>query len=444
MPMSYQFHKVPVEAIKVSEERQRKEFKKIDELAASIKRNGLLHPIIIDRENNLVAGERRLRAHKTLGLKEIQVHYLDELDEFEGRAIELEENIKRVDLTWKESCLAAAEYHKIRRDADPSWTQEKTADAIGLSRQHVTRLLQVAEGLGKEDVLIGRAENFESALRVVQRKQKRAIDTEISKIDFGQPMEAPKEAAEKEKDSIIKADFLEWVEGYSGQKFNFLHCDFPYGVKYGKTTYGGSLTWAKYEDGPDVYAALLDCLLTNYERILYKSSHFMFWFSMNYYSETLAAFRDSGFRVNPFPLIWAKNKGLIPDPRREGRRVYETAFFGSIGDRKVITSIPNLVSSPVDKKSHISEKPMPVLEHFFRMFVDEHSDVLDPTCGSGNALAAAKKLGARRYLGLDIEQDYVDGANLLVKRTKANERPSDTRVDTRSDVDAAVSSPDSD
>ena len=133
MLTSYQFHKVPVTSIKVSPERQRKDVKDVDKLADSISRIGLLHPIVVTRDNELVAGERRFRAFQLLKEELIPVHYLDELNPTEARLIELEENVKRVDLTWKESCLAILDYHELCEEVNEEWSQQKTADTIGLS-----------------------------------------------------------------------------------------------------------------------------------------------------------------------------------------------------------------------------------------------------------------------------------------------------------------------
>ena len=68
-------------------------------LAESIERYGLFHPIVIDQDNNLVAGCRRLLACERLGWSEIEAKRLDSLTEKELREIELEENIRRKDLT---------------------------------------------------------------------------------------------------------------------------------------------------------------------------------------------------------------------------------------------------------------------------------------------------------------------------------------------------------
>ena len=61
--------------------------------------------------------------------------------------------------------------------------------------------------------------------------------------------------------------------------------------------------------------------------------------------------------------------GLLPDPQRGPRRVYETAFLGAKGDRKIVTPVGNLTSFWDSDRIHSSEKPRPVLEHFFKMLV---------------------------------------------------------------------------
>ena len=56
----------------------------------------------------------------------------------------------------------------------------------------------------------------------------------------------------------------------------------------------------------------------------------------------------------------------------------------------------------------MSEKPQSMLEHFFRMVVDDSTTMLDPTCGSGNSVAVAESLGANWATGLELNGDYVD------------------------------------
>ncbi|HCC32631.1 MAG TPA: hypothetical protein DEQ28_01835 [Clostridiales bacterium] len=89
---------VPIDAIKVGV-RLRQDMGDVAELAESIGRYGLLHPIVIDDENNLVTGARRLLACRSLGWTTTQAKRLGSLSEAERREIELEENLRRKDLT---------------------------------------------------------------------------------------------------------------------------------------------------------------------------------------------------------------------------------------------------------------------------------------------------------------------------------------------------------
>ncbi|MCL6592833.1 MAG: ParB N-terminal domain-containing protein, partial [Alicyclobacillus sp.] len=90
--------KLPIEQI-VVEERIREDLGNLDDLAESLRQYGLIHPIVVDAQNRLVAGGRRLEAAKRLGWTEIEVRYLGELSELERRMIEIEENVRRKDLT---------------------------------------------------------------------------------------------------------------------------------------------------------------------------------------------------------------------------------------------------------------------------------------------------------------------------------------------------------
>ncbi len=79
--------------------RLREDMGDIAGLAKSIDEFGLLHPIVIDADNNLIAGERRLRAMESLGWKEVEVRRFEEMTPDERRVLELEENLRRKDLT---------------------------------------------------------------------------------------------------------------------------------------------------------------------------------------------------------------------------------------------------------------------------------------------------------------------------------------------------------
>ena len=58
----------------------------------------------------------------------------------------------------------------------------------------------------------------------------------------------------------------------------------------------------------------------------------------------------------------------------------------------------------------MSEKSLAMLSHFFRMLVDDSTRMIDPTCGSGNAVKAAANAGASFVLGLERDPTFYENA----------------------------------
>jgi ParB/RepB/Spo0J family partition protein len=409
------FHSVAIDSIKV-EVRQRKRLKGIDVLADSIRRLGLIHPIVIRRDLTLVAGERRLSACKALKLDRINCQYVEELDEPTLRAIELEENVKRHDLDFWDTAQAITDYHELRCTSDRTWTQARTGDALGLDQSTISQSLKLIREKRNGNQSVINAASFSTARNIIQRQESRRDQAAAISLEQLKGGLSP-------RDSIQVADFNQWAPNYVG--LNFLHCDFPYGINANKMQQGDSVAvYGGYDDSEEVYWRLLDTLCRHLDRFCEKGAHIMFWFSMHYYTRTLEFFaRNSDFRIDPFPLIWVKsnNAGLLPDANRGPRRIYETCLFGSRGDRKIVGPISNALAAPTDHEQHMSTKPETVLHNFFRMFVDETSHVLDPTCGSGTAICAAESLGAARVLGLEINKEFAERASLALATSRREE-----------------------
>ena len=150
---SGEFHSIPIDKITIPP-RVRKDLGNADKaadslrsLADSIRRLGLIHPIVVTRDTlEVVAGERRLRACISLGHDRISVQYLDEVDDATRREIEAEENLKRKGLNDWEECDAVKQYFDLRRSRDPEYTQEKMAEDIGMSQQWISDHLTVIKG----------------------------------------------------------------------------------------------------------------------------------------------------------------------------------------------------------------------------------------------------------------------------------------------------------
>ena len=112
----------------------------VDELAASIKAEGLLQPVVVRKSGDsfeLVAGERRWRAHQKLGLNKILARVLTVTD-LSSASLALIENLQREGLNPIEEALG---YHSLVNDFN--LTQAKVAERVGKSRAHVTNLLRL-------------------------------------------------------------------------------------------------------------------------------------------------------------------------------------------------------------------------------------------------------------------------------------------------------------
>ncbi len=409
--LSGEFESVPYDSLWVDRsERIRKVLtpEAVEEKRESIARLGLIHPLVVTREGKIVSGETRYTALGLLGWDHVPVQYADTLDPKELLAIELEENIKRTDLSWQDQCDALRKYHALQSEMHETWTQVQTAAALGLSPAAVTQQLAVAAELEAGNSKVLGAPKYSVARGIVARQKERKVESELAAI----LAEGSEPAAPPPETPILTANFNEWAETYSGPSFNLIHCDFPYGINADKFAQGAADAFGGYEDKPETYWALVDTLLRHKEKLLGTSGHIIFWFSMRFYAETLSRLSEH-FWVDPYPLIWHKsdNKGTLPDPSRGPRRVYEVAFLCSHGDRKIISAVSNTFSGPtVRTADHMSEKSQAMLEHFFRMVVDENTRMLDPTAGSGSALRAARTLGAGSMLGLEMNPDFAENA----------------------------------
>lgn len=113
----------------------------IDELAQSIKVYGIIQPLTVRKlgadRYELVAGERRLRASKKLGLDEVPVILVDITDK-DSAAIALLENLQREDLNFIEEAEA---YHNLIKDHN--YTQEQLAETIGKKQSTIANKIRL-------------------------------------------------------------------------------------------------------------------------------------------------------------------------------------------------------------------------------------------------------------------------------------------------------------
>jgi ParB/RepB/Spo0J family partition protein len=482
------FFEIPVSDITIPEFRQRNAAEPDEALLTSIRDRGLLNPIIVHKDLSLVAGERRLRAHIKLERPTILARIFEKLGPIERFEAELQENLARKQLSWQEEVRAIGMYHELRLVANSrnggSWTQMGTATALGLSTGYISKVIAIAGELNDPEVaaaqtingafnlITGRAERAKVAaasrgliaadtvsqllpnLAPGATKAERTaalltnlttnkiagetveeIDKNLRAIQEGRQATALLEAERRREivsDLVICADFLEWAAEYSGPKFDVVHVDFPWGKDYSgpRTRRTGKATINPvYADDPDIFFTLVEGFLQLQDSFAFPAAHCLFWLDMRYYAWTIQQFLSNGWQlVSDFPYIWTKGySGIASDVKRRPRHCYEVCLMFSRGDRKICKLDKDHFDAAIDEKLHLNQKPIAMLKHLLAIFCDEHTALLDPTCGSGSALAAARLIGVPRVLGVELDSANADVAKFLLQRgVQAEQAPQDS------------------
>ena len=139
------FKLINISEIKANKDQPRKDFKReeLEELASSIKSQGVLQPIVVrkkeDQQYEIIAGERRWRGAQIAGLHEIPA-LVKEMTDNEAQEAALIENIQRENLNAVEEARA---YKKLLENQNTGYDSLSTI--IGKSKSHISNMLRLLE-----------------------------------------------------------------------------------------------------------------------------------------------------------------------------------------------------------------------------------------------------------------------------------------------------------
>lgn len=134
---------IPINEIEANPFQPRTDFEEqaLNELAISIKQQGIIQPITVRKlesgKYQLISGERRLRASKMAGLTEVPA-YVREVDDNDMLELALVENIQRENLNSIEVALS---YQRLIEECN--FTQDALSDKVGKSRSNITNYLRL-------------------------------------------------------------------------------------------------------------------------------------------------------------------------------------------------------------------------------------------------------------------------------------------------------------
>jgi ParB-like chromosome segregation protein Spo0J len=388
-------------------ERQRKDFKEKDlqDLAKSIMKVGLIHAPVITEEVTLVAGERRLRALKLTaghsflyGNQEyeypfVPAHCITRATPELLFEIELEENLRRVNLTPMEEANALAKLHQVRLVENPQQTRKDTAkEAAELAGKESTARdeSKVADAIivdqFQDDPEVQKAAkiSISKAAKVAKKKMEVELLHALSGYD--------KESSSSSMFTVYPGDCLEIMSSFEDHSFDILLFDPPYGIGADKFGEQAADVGHQYEDTKEYADELIECILRAGQELLKPESHVLMFCAFERFNDYVSTYQRLGYSVWPRPLIWSKGQQAhAPIPDYGPRYSYECILFACRGRRKISRLINDvLIYNPVRDKIHAAEKPASLLGALLEFVARPGDRILDPTVGSGSIFEAAR------------------------------------------------------
>ena len=377
---------------------------KINNLAESILKHGQIQPVVINRENELIAGGRRLAACIIAGIQ-VRCEYMDTVDPFVMRELELEENVQREDFTPAEHVLAVDELHNLKQRLhgevndvnDDGWSQNDTAELMGVTRTSVNKDLQLAQVIKEHPELKGCKTKSEisKAARAIENLMERSSGLiGVTELDI------------KDRVKLRQSEALPFMKGFEDESIDLILTDPPYGIDIqdtaigigGKT--GGELTSSgfKFEDSQIAAVSVLETIATEGFRITKRTGSGYIFIGPEYLHIARTIFERAGWNVHIKPLIWIKHSsGQCNMPERWPSSCYEMLLYIRKDSAKLIRQgQPDWFQcDPITSanKRHPTEKPLALLREFISRSTHPGMSMIDPCCGSGSALVAGLQEG---------------------------------------------------
>lgn len=432
---------VKIEEIHILE-RYRDDMGDIEELKESIQEKGILQPITLDSDMNLLAGCRRYTAAKSLGLTTIPA-LIREIDgEVDSREVELIENVHRKNFTWSEEAALIAEIDRLYKEKDQNWSSRKTAKLLDQSVGGISQKIKLANAIEKVPEL-GDCKTADEANKLINSIHENAIIEEQrrrQKEAMSEP-DLPPEGESAEQKSIrmdasikralqladsnyIIGDTLKAIKSMNPNgHVDFIECDPPYGIDLNTQKMAkGRNTAATYNEVPrDKYVDFLKELCTGLYNAAGKDCWMVFWYGPTWHTDVMAALRDAGWNVDDIPCVWVKGSGQTMQPDHHLARAYEPFLMCKKGKPVLVkrgrTNVFFFSPCPPtgkDAKYHPTQRPVTLIEEILNTFISGRSHIFVPFLGSGATLRAAYNLGHQAY-GFDISDEYKDKFMLAVE-----------------------------
>lgn len=362
---------IALKDLKPYENNPRKNDDAVKYVAESIKEFGFKVPIVIDKNNVIVAGHTRYKAAKKLKMSEVPCIIADDLTDEQIKAFRLADNKVAEKAEWDFGLLNA-----------------ELDDIIDLDM----------ELFGFEDALQDDAEEaVEDEFEVELPAEPKSKLGDIYQLGNNRLMCG---------DSTVLED-VEKLMG--GEQADMLLTDPPYNVNYeGKTK--DKLKIKNDQMGNDNFRQFLTDAFSNADMVMKPGAVFYIWHADSEGYNFRGACFDAGWTVRQC-LIWNKNSMVMG--RQDYQWKHEPCLYGWkegaghlwASDRKQTTVIN--FDKPTRNDMHPTMKPIPLFDYQIKNNTKGGDVVLDLFGGSGTTIMACEQNGRRGY-SMEYDPRYVD------------------------------------
>ena len=382
----------------------------IAKLTASIGRFGFNNPVLIDKDDGIIAGHGRVLAAQRLGLKEVPVALIDHLTEDEKRAYIIADNKLAELASWDDDVLAQ-ELNDLQ-----SGDLDFDLDNLGFDEGELTKLMDSIEtdaGDGgvddgeMDDVVTLPPVNPVSKLGDLWIMGNHRLlcgdstkDNDVKRLMAGER-------------AILFATDPPYLVDYDGTNHPPTKKSKATSAKHNKDwsgTYG--ITWDDSNQGPDLYRGFIKAAL---DHAIDDRAAWYCWHASKRQAMLESVWDEFNVLVHQ-QIIWLKDRPVIT--RSHYLWKHEPCLFGWIKGNKPprLDKAPFLhtiwqmkVPDGAARPEHPTPKPLNTFMIPMRQHVKKGGLCYEPFSGSGSQIIAGEKIGRRVY-AMEISPNYVDVA----------------------------------
>lgn len=453
----------------------------IEDLADSIRDRGLIQPLVLNQVADgtdpsgsrfiLAAGGRRFKALEMLGIDELTegltsvpgcAGYVkaSDLPDDQLLEVELEENLFRMDMDWRDRAIMVHKIHSIKSKmalgTENKWGQRQTGQLLGVSLGDVNNCLTVAKAILMGNEPIKGCTSVRDAIQLLIKQrtddaQRRLVQSSIphvspmmgtglvpdlSQFFGGDEGERPQleplvhtvnttaagpVQVVKLRQQLMLGDCLTVMKKIGDKSFDHIISDPPYGIDMENLDLANQ---SRIEDTHDVQEnlTLLEAMMPELYRVLKDDAFCILCCDINHFQTLKTWAEGAGFKSQSWPLVWHKEHPCRNQaPTFNFTKNYELALVlrkGLATLQKPQTTSVITCDGSVERKLYDNPfaKPFEMWRFFLEAVASKGQTILDPCMGEGSCLRACVNLGLIPY-GIELEEHHYNRALENIKNT---------------------------